>query len=100
MITHTTILQDGCKITAKKGDVVKYVSKSGELMDGEIEAIILMTVRGVLDLQYMFIHPRTGVRRQYMFSDIRIERIISRSDNNDNDDKLQDTKRFYYLLCG
>lgn len=81
-----------------KGDVVKYVSRSGELIDGQIEAILPMVVRGLHDHQFMFVHPRTKLRTQRMFSDIRIERIISRSDNNDNDDKLQDTKRFYYLL--
>ena len=29
-----------------KGDVVKYVGKSGELIDGQIEAILPMVVRG------------------------------------------------------
>lgn len=77
-------------------DVVKYVGKSGEVMDGEIEAIIPMHIKGKLDYQFIFVHPRTGSRRQYLYSDIRIDSLISRKENHD---RLQDSDRFYYLLC-
>lgn len=80
------------------GDHVKYVSKNGELMDGVIESIIPMFAKGKHDKQIQFINPRTKNRRDYMYSDIRIEYVISKAIANH--DRLQDNSRFYYLLCG